>query len=157
MWISPNLLRAATFFSPQGVCEEFKTFQQAVWSKFYVRFCPQVLFSHSTTLVDKFWRAETTGWVIYFSCPGKKSIKRIRHRRDAEFCAPAQKAALSYVLHQARTWLPWRILTGKTCFLVADLHMTAAPQTPPCRITVSILQSSNLQVKNRDMFYLNRR
>ena len=35
----------------------------------------------------------------YFSCPGKKSTKRIRHRRGVYDALPRAKCTLSYVPH----------------------------------------------------------
>ena len=50
---------------------------------------------------------------MYFSCFAKKSTKRRRHREGAEFCAPAQKAALPYVPIPARTSYPLEHLNGQ--------------------------------------------
>ena len=56
---------------------------------------------------------------MYFSCFAKKSTKRRRHRRGAEFCAPAQKDALSYVPLPSRIYVVRNNFMGKDSYLVA--------------------------------------
>ena len=77
MWISGFLLRAPALFLPQPGCEIFKISPQPVWKKSLSQIFPQRIFPHSTSLVEKYEIAID----MYFSCPGKKSTKRIRLKR----------------------------------------------------------------------------
>ena len=87
----------------------------------------------------------------YFLVSEQESNQRSRHRRGAEFCAPAQKAALSYVPLPARTWQPCTPYRAK---IASNPIQTtkAAPLSPPCRFSSAL----TLHAENRNIFCVNR-
>ena len=88
----------------------------------------------------------------YFLVSEQESNQRSRHRRGAEFCAPAQKAALSYVPLPARTWHPSEHLNGQKSFSdcgLADSGGSALAALP-------IYYDFTLRAKNRNIFCPNR-
>ena len=87
----------------------------------------------------------------YFLVSEQESNQRSRHRRGAEFCAPAQKAALSYVPLPART-CQLSALYRTMITVLSSQPMAAAPQTPPCRFS----SVPTLPAENRNIFCRNR-
>ena len=65
----------------------------------------------------------------------QESNQRTRHGRGAEFCAPAQKDALSYVPLPSRTWYPLEHLNEQnlhTGFCLANSGGSALAALPIC-------------------------
>ena len=135
MWISGFCLRAATPFYPQPHVWKEELFHRLCgrnfgWEK--LMSFPHRISPHSTGAVEKFWSAESpgSGQCTFLASPRK--VPKEGDLRGAEFCAPAQKAALLRITRRALLHLV-RLNDFKTINFRLKTK-AAAPLSPLCRI-----------------------
>ena len=113
------------------------TFPQPLWKEFLLKIFPQESFPHSTGVVEFFWSEKSLGVLLCsFLVPARKEPKESGQRGAEAGCSRTRAAPFG--IPRRALVIFRRNLTGKICYLVADLLIAPAPLSALCRYMPSL-------------------